>query len=80
LDLTINIWWILDNTGIGRKETGERKNFVSHSIDVCTASREQYVFIAYLRKVVLKMQAVKIPSASLQVEDRPANNLTCARL
>jgi hypothetical protein len=50
LDLADNIWWILDDNGIGKKATGERKNSVLYYIDVCTESREEYVFIAYLRK------------------------------
>lgn len=61
-DLPNNMWCISDDTRIGRQATGERKNFVLHTIDVCAASREERVFIAYLRKLALQMQAVKIPS------------------
>jgi len=57
------MWYISDDTRIGRQATGERKNVVLHPIDVCAASREEHLFIAYLRKVALQMQAVKIPSS-----------------
>jgi hypothetical protein len=57
------MWRISDDTRVGRKANGELKNFVLHPTDVCAASREGCVFIAYLRKVALHMQAVKIPYA-----------------
>ena len=57
------MWCISDNTRVGIEANGERKNFVLYPIDICAASREEHVFIAYLRKVALQMQAVKIPSA-----------------
>jgi hypothetical protein len=52
------MWCISDDTRVGREANGERKNFVFYPIDVCAASSEEHVFIAYLRKVALQMQAV----------------------
>jgi hypothetical protein len=49
------MWCISDYTRVGREAKGERKNFVLHPTDICAASREECVFIAYLRKVALHM-------------------------
>jgi hypothetical protein len=55
------MWCISDDNPVGREANAERNNFVLYPIDVCAASREEHVFIAYLRKVVLHIQAVKSP-------------------